>query len=67
MFILKCDKCHREILSKDYCLRVEVQEEKYMGNLEFLKDNNCLSASKVLCDNCNTQLQEFFNCETVYY
>lgn len=62
-----CDRCHKEILPEAYSLHLEIQEEQYKGGNEFLIDTHCLSASRLLCDNCNTQLKEFFNCTTVYY
>lgn len=62
MLKLYCDRCHTEILSEAYCLHLDIQEQQYKGNNEFFIDHQCLSASRVLCDRCNEQLKEFFNC-----
>ena len=62
-----CDRCHREILPENYSLHLEIQEELYKGKNDFFIDTNCLSASKLLCDNCNKQLKLFFECKITDY
>ena len=62
-----CDRCHREILPEAYSLHLEIHEEQYKGGNDFLKDEYCLSASKLLCDRCNNDLKDFFNCSIRSY
>ena len=62
MIKLFCDRCGREINTCRHCLKLEIQEEVYQGKNEFFIDTNCLTASKVLCVDCDDKLKEFFNC-----
>ena len=62
-----CDRCSKEILSRRHCVQIEIQEMVHTKNNEFEINSECLSASKVLCDECNNRLKEFINCQTVYF
>lgn len=62
-----CDRCGKEILPEDYTLHLEMQEEVYKGKNDFFIDGHCLSAAKLLCDRCNEDLKEFFNCSIKSY
>ena len=49
MVKLFCDRCNKEILSEEYCLHLEMQEEIYKGKNDFFIDTQCLSGAKILC------------------
>ena len=67
MLILKCDRCGKEINAEDYCLKVEVQEFLYKGEASFYIDTECLSSSRILCNECNNRLKDFMRCSINYY
>lgn len=62
MVKLFCDRCGEEILNCRHCLKVEIQEVIHTKNNEFEINSECLSASKVLCTDCDNKLKLFFNC-----
>ena len=60
MVKLFCDRCNREILPEAYSLHLEIKEEQYKDGTDFFIDGHCLSTTKLLCDQCNEDLKEFF-------
>lgn len=62
-----CDRCGKEIKQHMRCLKLEIQEVVHIKNNQFEINPECLSASKVLCAECDNQLKAFMKCQTVYY
>lgn len=62
MLRLYCDRCGKEIYSCRSCLQLEIQEVVYQGKNSFEITPDSLSASKVLCTDCDNLLKNFFNC-----
>ena len=67
MIKLFCDRCGKEIYNCHHCLCVEIQEAVYQGKNSFDINLDSLSASKVLCADCDNALKEFFRCQVVHY
>ena len=67
MVKLFCDRCGKEIYNCRSCLQVEIQEVVYQGKNSFEITPDSLSASKVLCADCDNALKEFFNCSIKSY
>ena len=67
MVKLFCDRCGKEIFNCRSCLKVEIQEVVYTKNNEFEINTQCLSASKILCTECDNKLKEFMKCQTVCF
>ena len=66
MVRLYCDRCGKEIYNCRSCLQVEVQEVVYQGKNSFEITPASLSASKILCTDCDNLLKEFFNYTTKF-
>ena len=67
MLRLYCDRCGKEIYNCHPCLQLEIQETVYQGKNLFEITPDSLSASKVLCAECDNQLKEFMKSKIVYY
>lgn len=61
MLKLYCDRCGKEIFQSLSCLSLEIQERIYKGQNQFQITTDCLSASKILCANCDNDFKRFFN------
>lgn len=63
MLKLYCDLCGKEIYPRDneILAEVDIQEQKYHGDNEFVVDVDCYRARKILCKQCRKELQRFLN------
>lgn len=69
MFVLKCDLCGLSIspIDEKPCVEISIEEQKYRGGTQFIRDTECYSTSKILCPRCAKRLSDFLNLQVQYF
>lgn len=68
MFILKCDRCKKEITTKcpeHFVKEVRTLLRTYLGGTEFFDSKEPLVEHYTLCHRCTYKLKQFLNNEPI--
>ena len=68
MFVLKCDRCKKEVTTKcpdNFATEVRTLLRTYLGGTDFFENPEPHVEHYTLCDSCAYKLKQFLNNETI--
>ena len=68
MFVLKCDRCKKEVSTKcpnNFATEIQTVLKTYLGGAEFSYNSNAHVENYTLCTNCGDKLKQFLNNEPI--
>ena len=68
MFVLKCDRCKKEVTAKcpdNFATEVRTLLRTYLGGTNFFENPEPHVEHYTLCDGCACKLKRFLNNETI--
>lgn len=68
MFVLKCDRCKKEVSTKcpdNFATEVRTLLRTYLGGTEFFENPEPCIEHYTLCNNCAYKLKKFLNNEPI--
>ena len=68
MFVLKCDRCKKEVTAKcpdHFVTEIRTLLRTYLGGTEFFDSQNPQAEHYTICDDCACKLKQFLNNEAI--